>query len=241
MMTVNQVSKLTGVSIRTLQYYDTIGLLNASAYTQAGYRLYDDTALQRLQQILLLRELEFPLKDIQQILARPDHDRQAALRQQIALLEMKKAHVENLITLAREMYRTGEKYMDFSAFDKSKMEAYAQQAKRSWGNTEAYQEFQTKSQGRSAAAEDALGKELMEFFVQMGQIKDQSPASPEAQTLVKKLQSYITEHYYRCTDQILLSLGQMYAAGGEFTENIDAAGGEGTALFANEAIRIYCA
>ena len=68
MMTVNEVSKLTGVSIRTLQYYDNIGLLKPAEYTESGYRLYDDAALERLQQILLFRELEFPLKDIKDII-----------------------------------------------------------------------------------------------------------------------------------------------------------------------------
>ena len=64
MMTVHEVSKLTGVSIRTLQYYDKIGLLKPSAYSEAGYRLYDDTSLEKLQQILLFRELQFPLGEI---------------------------------------------------------------------------------------------------------------------------------------------------------------------------------
>ena len=70
MMTVNEVSKLTGVSIRTLQYYDTIGLLKPAEYTESGYRLYDDTSLERLQQILLFKELEFPLKEIKKIIDR---------------------------------------------------------------------------------------------------------------------------------------------------------------------------
>ena len=85
MMTVNEVSKRTGVSIRTLQYYDKIGLLRAAGRTEAGYRLYDDAALERLQQILLFRELEFPLKDIQKIVEKPTYDRQKALEQQITL------------------------------------------------------------------------------------------------------------------------------------------------------------
>ncbi len=72
MMTVNEVSKLTGVSIRALQYYDKIGLLHPTQYTESGYRLYDDTALETLQQILLFRELEFPLKDIKKIIGAPD-------------------------------------------------------------------------------------------------------------------------------------------------------------------------
>ena len=101
MMTVNEVSKLTGVSIRTLQYYDKIGLLHPAKYTEAGYRLYNDAALETLQQILLFRELEFPLKDIKEIISRPDFDRSKALEQQIKLLTLKKEHIENLIDLAK--------------------------------------------------------------------------------------------------------------------------------------------
>ena len=86
MMTVKQVSELTGVSIRTLRYYDNIGLLSPTGHTEGGYRLYDDTALERLQQILLFRELEFPLKDIISIMERKDFDRRKALDQQIELL-----------------------------------------------------------------------------------------------------------------------------------------------------------
>ncbi len=88
MMTVHEVSRLTGVSIRTLQYYDNIGLLHPAEYTEAGYRLYDDTALETLQQILLFRELEFPLKEIKGIIRSPAFDRQKALDQQIELLQL---------------------------------------------------------------------------------------------------------------------------------------------------------
>ncbi len=240
MMTVNEVSKRTGVSIRALQYYDKIGLLKAAAYTEAGYRLYDDIALERLQQILLFRELEFPLKDIQKILSSPDFDQNKALQQQIELLELKKEHIENLITFARGIKLIGGKYMDFTAFDSKKLDDYARQAKESWGKTEAYREFEEKSKGRTADAEESIAQGLMAIFAELGQIKDTAPENPDAQALVKKLQDYITEHYYNCTDQILLGLGQMYAAGGEFTQNIDAAGGIGTAEFANNAIQIYC-
>jgi len=109
MMTVNEVSKLTGVSIRTLQYYDTIGLLKPVEYTGAGYRLYDDTSLERLQQILLFRELEFPLKEIKRIIDAPNFNRNRALEQQIELLTMKKEHLENLINFARGIKGIGVK------------------------------------------------------------------------------------------------------------------------------------
>ena len=107
MMTVHEVSRLTGVSIRALQYYDRIGLLRPAARTEAGYRLYDDAALERLQQILLFRELEFPLKEISGILDSPDFDRSRALKQQVQLLTLKKEHLENLIDLARGLQLLG--------------------------------------------------------------------------------------------------------------------------------------
>lgn len=240
MMTVNDVSKLTGVSVRTLQYYDQIGLLKPTGYTEAGYRLYNDTALETLQQILLFRELEFPLKDIKTIMTASNYDRHKALEQQITLLTIKKEHLENLITFARGIKTIGVKNMDFSAFDKSKLDDYAKQAKAQWGHTDAYKEYEEKSKGRTAVKENALGAGMMQIFAELGQIRTTSPGSPEAQGLVKKLQNYISEHFYHCTNEILASLGQMYAGGGEFTENIDKAGGMGTAQFVSDAIREYC-
>ncbi len=240
MMTVKEVSSRTGVSIRTLQYYDKIGLLKATAYTGAGYRLYDERALERLQQILLFRELEFPLKDIRTILETPDFDRGKALRQQIRLLELKKEHIEKLIALARGIESTGESNMDFTAFDKSSMDRYAKEAKAQWGETEAWEQYEKKSRGRSRETEQDLGRGLMAIFAELGRVRKGAADGEDAQALVKKLQNYISANYYHCTDQILLGLGRMYAAGGEFTENIDAAGGEGTAAFVRDAIEVYC-
>ena len=97
MRTVNEVSKLTGVSVRTLQYYDKIGLLLPAERTEAGYRLYDDASLERLQQILLFRELEFSLDEIRAILDARDFDREKALDQQIELLTLKMQRLEGII------------------------------------------------------------------------------------------------------------------------------------------------
>ena len=159
MWTVHEVSRRTGVTIRTLQYYDRIGLLRPAERTEAGYRLYDEEALERLQQILLFREMEFPLKEIDRILKSPAFDRDKALEQQIALLEMKKEHVERLIALARDIKeKKGERRMDFSAFDTKKMEEYAAQAKASWGQTAEYREYQEKTAGRTREESGALGE-----------------------------------------------------------------------------------
>ena len=241
MMTVHEVSRLTGVTIRALQYYDRIGLLPPADTTEAGYRLYDEAALARLQQILLFKELAFPLAEIRRILEDPDFDRDRALAQQIELLTMKRDRLDQLIALAREIRRKEVRALKFDAFDTKKIEEYAAQAKASWGHTEAWREYEEKSKGRSREEDRDLGGRMMEIFAEFGAVKDEStPDSPKAQALVKKLQCFITEHYYTCTDEILSGLGKAYAAGGEMTENIDKAGGEGTAAFASEAIRAYC-
>ncbi|MCI8465538.1 MAG: MerR family transcriptional regulator [Lachnospiraceae bacterium] len=240
MRTVHEVSKLTGVSIRTLQYYDKIGLLHPAEYTESGYRLYDDAALEKLQQILLFRELEFPLKDIKAILESPDFDREKALEQQITLLLLKKEHLEALIDLARGIKTIGVNGMDFTAFDTKKMDEYAAQAKASWGNTPEYREFEEKAKKRKPEEERRLHVQMMTIFAEFGKLREGAPDSSEAQLLVKRLQDFITEHYYACSDEILSSLGSMYAGGGKFMKNIDAAGGEGTAAFVNKAVQVFC-
>ena len=241
MMTVHKVSKLTGVSIRTLQYYDKIGLLHPTGYTDAGYRLYDDSDLERLQQVLLFRELQFPLKEIKRIIQDPEFNKDKAVEQQIELLTLKKEHLEKLIALARGIQLTGGKGMNFTAFDTSKIDEYAKQAKESWGTTKEYKEFETKNGNRTLAEMKSMGDRLMEIVAEFGKMKeDRSASDSSVQNQVKKLQDYITENYYTCTEEILSGLGKMYAGGGEFTKNIDRAGGEGTAAFANEAIQVYC-
>ena len=240
MMTVQEVSKLAGVSIRTLQYYDKIGLLHPTGYTEAGYRLYDDTELERLQHILLFRELEFPLRDIKAILDSPDFDRSKALEQQIELLKLKKEHIQNMIDFALGVKMLGVKHMDFKAFDKSKLDEYSRQAKELYGNMPEYKEMEEKQKNRTEEDEKILADRFMLLFKEAGEMKDMDPASAEAQNLVKRIQDYITENMYTCSDKILRGLGMMYSGGGDFTKNIDAYGGEGTAVFVDQAIQIYC-
>ena len=128
--------------------------------------------------------------------------------------------------------------MDFSKFDTSEIEKYAVEAKQKWGKTQAWQEFEAKNLPPRQAQENVDG--LMDIFTRFGAIRDTSPASRETQTLVAELQGFITNHYYTCTKEILQSLGQMYIAGDSMTENIDAAGGAGTAQFAHAAIEEFC-
>lgn len=231
MKTVKEISRLTGISVRTLHYYDKINLLKPTQITDAGYRLYDDTALKRLHSILLFRELQFPLKEIKAILDSPDFDTQTALKEQIKLLELQRNRLDEIIISAREILMKGADNMSFSAFDKTEIDKYANEAKRKWGHTDAYKEFE---QRHSDSAD--ISDELMQIFAEIGKIKHFSPDCEEAQNLIRKLQNFITENYYTCTDEILKGLGQMYISDERFKKDIDKAGGNGTAEFTAKII-----
>jgi len=240
MKTITEIAKLTGISIRTLHHYDAIGLLKPTRVTEAGYRQYDEAALERLYLILLFRELEFPLKDIKKILNAPDFDRNRILEQQISLLEQKRVRLSYLASMARGIKLTGIHALELEGFNVKNIDTYAAQAKTLYGKTDAYKEFEQKERSRTPEQSKTVNNGVMDFFVRLGQIKHLSPDSEEAQVWVRELQAYFTEHFYTCTPQILQGLGQMYAGGGSMTENIDAAGGPGTGEFAQKAIEIYC-
>lgn len=240
MLTVKQLAQKCGVSVRTLHHYDAIGLLKPAQVTEAGYRLYDEAALERLYLILLFRELGFRLKDIRGILDAPDFDRNRVLEQQIALLERKQRHLESVTNMARGIKLMGVNYLEFEGFDVNKMDDYAEQAKTLYGKTDAYREFEQKEESRTKEQSDAINGQVMDFFVRLGALRGQSPDSEAVQNWVRDLQAFFTANFYTCTPEILMSLGDMYAGGGAMTENIDAAGGEGTGAFAREAIACYC-
>lgn len=239
MKTVQEVSKLTKVSVRTLHYYDSIGLLSPTEVTEAGYRLYDDMALERMQHILLFRELGFPLKEIKKILDSSDFDRNRALEQQIELLTLRKEHLENLIDFARGIKAIGVRYMDFSAFDTSKIDEYAMQAKATYGNTEYYKEYEEKTKGKTKEDMQMINQDLLQLFVEFGQMTDEDISSEKVQEQVRKLRNFINDNFYTCSDKILQALGKMYSGGGSITETIDKAGGCGTAEFVAKAIETF--
>jgi len=239
-MTIHELAGLAGISVRTLHYYDEIGLLKPSKVNDSGYRFYDDDNLERLQEIMLFRELEFPLKDIKRIIDNPKFDRAKALGDQLKILELKRKHLDDLIKHTRRLRVQEELRMDFKAYDTSKIEEYKALAKEAWGDTEAYKEYEAKSAAQSDVEKRQASEDLMNIFFEFGDLKGKDPKDAEVQKQVKKLQDFITEKYYRCTNEILAGLGRMYVAGGEMTTNIDVAGGKGCAAFVSKAIEEYC-
>ena len=241
---IREFAKLTGVSVRTLHFYDEIGLLKPSSVDeQNGYRFYDEQTLMRMQEILFYRELNFPLKEIRMILSSPDYDKQNALKEQKHLLTLKKERLERIIS-AIDSAMKGE-IVNMNVFDNSEFEEkrneYAKEAREKWGDTEAFREYAEKTADYSEDKRGQVNSAMDERIAEFADCKRNgfAPESQKAQALVEKWQDFITENYYTCTKEILAGLGEMYIADERFQKNIDRHG-DGTARFMSEAIKVYC-
>ena len=164
-MHIREFAKLTGVSVRTLHYYDEIGLLNPSFVDeQNGYRSYDERSLERMQEILFYRELDFPLKSIAEILSSPNYNKRKALIEQKRLLTLKKERLERLI-IALDSAVKGEIVVNPNLFDNSEFEKarekYAQEAKEKWGNTNSYKEYTEKTASYTKSKWDMINLSLI--------------------------------------------------------------------------------
>lgn len=241
-MKINEVAKRTGITVRTLQYYDEIGLLTPSEVNGAGYRIYNEESLEILQQILFFRELDFPLAAIKEIMANPGYDKTEALLKQKELLLQKRNRLDGLIELLEGTIR-GDKNMSFQEFDQTAIEAnmreYVAEVKERWGNTDAFKQSEKKTASYDANQWEMRNRDGVALLKSFGDNRHILPDSEPAQELVKRWQAYITDCFYECTNEILSCLGLMYVGDERFRENIDK-NGEGTAAFMAAAIEIYC-
>ncbi len=243
MKTVKAVARETGISVRTLHYYDEIGLLKPSTITESGYRLYGKDDIKRLQQILFFRELDFPLKEIEEIINHPGFDEKAALTNHKKLLELKRERLDGLIRLVDTILK-GETTMSFQEFDKTAIqtlrEQYAEEVKECFGHTPAYGESLQKTNGYRPEDWATIQSEAAEIYEAFAAAMNQEPGAPQVQKLVEDWQNHITKYYYTCTKEILAGLGEMYVADERFQQNIDQYA-PGLAAFMSRAIAVYCA
>lgn len=240
-MSVSEISKLTNVSVRTLHYYDEIGLLAPKEISRAGYRFYDDGCIAELRRIIFLRELDFPLGEIKAILSNPACDKKSMLISHRDLLSLKRERLDEMIRQLDETIggNTVSKQKVTSADVENAKKKYAAEVRERWGDTAAYAESEKKQQSQSKQEQADIENEAREIFDRFAEIKDSSPESDEAQKLVAVWQAHITKNHYTCTKEILACLGEMYTGDERFTENIDRSG-EGTAAFMSAAIASYC-
>lgn len=238
-MHIKEFADLTGVSVRTIHYYDEIGLLKPG-YVDGnnGYRYYDESSLLRMQEILFYRELDFPLKTICRIISSPGYDRKLALAEQRKLLILKKQRLERIIESVDNAMK-GE--IILSTFDNKEYEQYREEVRERWGSTGAYGEYTEKTRDRTPEKQNDIINGLEQVFSDfVCCMNDGEPADSEkAQKNVKRLRDYISENFYTCTDTILSGLGKMYVSDERFKNNIDRHS-PGTAEYVSRAIGIYC-
>jgi DNA-binding transcriptional MerR regulator len=242
-MTVGEVARLAGLTVRTLHHYDEIGLLVPAERASSGYRLYRRIEVERLQEVLLFRELGFGLEAIKEIVNRPGYDRTSALLRQRELLEAKAERLLEMISALdavveserQGMAMNNEEMLEvFDGFDPGEYEA---EAREHWGGTDAYQESARRTAAYTEEDWEQMGREADEinaaFLVLM---EAGAPAdSAEAMALAERHRSHISKWFYECTPEIHTGLGSMYVADSRFTENIDKAG-EGLARYLSDAI-----
>lgn len=247
MYMINEISKLTGVSIRSLHHYDEIGLLVPSKRTESNYRMYSEEDVERLYQILLFKELDFPLQEIKRLLYDEEFDKQKALKMQRELIVQKKNRLEKIIeSIDSRIVNSGGKAMskkDFKAFNydeiKKHEEKYKEEVKEKYGKTSAYKESKEKTSKYSKDDWQNIMEEAAEIYEKLAKLMDENPSNDKVQELVGKWRNHISKNYYDCTIEIFRGLALMYVADERFTKNIDKYG-EGLAQFLSNAMNIYC-
>lgn len=232
---------MTGVTVRTLHYYDEIGLLKPSLIKENGYRFYGKKELLTLQQILFYRELEFPLEDIAKIMKSKNFNRDEALKEQRRLLELKRDRLTNLINTLDETLKGGETMNTddlFKSFGDDQLLKYQEEAKTRWGNSDAYRQSIEKVKKWTKKDYEEFKKKGKEFTKELAQAMDRDIKSPEVQALVEKHRQGI-EYFYECSPEMYRNLADMYVNDPRFTKYYDKHK-SGLAKWLRDAIYYYC-
>lgn len=227
MKTVKQVAQLAKVSVRTLHHYDEIGLLPPSGRTEAGYRLYDDRDLERLQQILIYRQLDFSLEAIQQLLDDPTFDRRRALAEQRQMLLER---IEQTHQVIRAIDAALEGQMSFDGLE--------EEAKERWGDTEPYREAMRRTKKYKDEDWTRIKAEAAEIECEMAALLEggAAPESDEAQRLAERHRQHIERWFYPCDRAMHANLADLYVSDPRFAAHYDKRRA-GLAQFVAAAIR----
>ena len=241
--TVGELAKHTGVTIRTLHHYDEIGLCSPSARSSAGYRLYDDDDVLRLQQVLFYRELGFPLDEIAGVLDDPSFDRAQALRDQRQELLTRRTRVDQMIAAVDAVLANLEKGMPmkpeeitqlFGGFDPA---AHEEEARSRWGHTSEYQESARRTRRYGKAEWEQIAQQAQENARTLAALMmaGKAPNDPEVQAAAEAHRQHISRWFYPCSHTIHRALAEMYVADARFTASIDKTA-PGLARFLRDAI-----
>jgi DNA-binding transcriptional MerR regulator len=228
--TVSQVARMAGISVRALHHYDQIGLLRPSGRSEAGYRLYDQRDLERLQQVMFFRALEFPLEEIARLMTDPDFDVGASLRMQRQLLAGKAVRVQGLIAAVDAAIARLEKGATvatneelFEVFADWNPGAYEADAEARWGETEEWKQSKARTARYTKQDWMTIKAEGAELYRQLARLLEagKPPGSTEAMDAAELHRQYITRWFYDCSRVVHRGLGQLYVDDPRFTANID--------------------
>lgn len=247
-MTVHEIANYTGITIRTLHYYDEIGLLQPSIITEAKYRIYSESDLEKLQQILFYKEVGFSLKEIKELLAAPVYTKQEALQRHLEILNLKKNDLDKLIALVKDTL-SGKGTHSFTAFSNTEIielqKKYRSEVIERWGDTPEYREFSYTFSKKSQKAQANQWNDFLiysqVFFERLAEYEMESFMLAAVQKMVSEWQDYLSENFYHCSNEMLLSLGELYECDDRFSSYINRFGSDKLASFFNSAIKAYCA
>jgi MerR family transcriptional regulator, thiopeptide resistance regulator len=240
---VGEVARLSGVTVRTLHHYDEIGLLRPGHRSRSGYRRYRDDDLRRLQQILVYRELGFPLDEIATILADPRVDPIDHLRRQHALLVRRLERLRAMVDALEHMMEAQQMGINltprerFEVFGDVDLDQYAAEAEQRWGRSDAYRESQRRAASYGKDDWLRLKEEQERLYQQIGDAMDGGapPDSARAMDLAEQHRGQISRWFYDCSYEIHRGLAEMYVADHRFTETLDRQRA-GLAAYLREAI-----
>ena len=239
--TVKAVADIAGISVRTLHHYDAIGLLKPAQKSAAGYRLYTEGDLERLQQVLFFRELGFGLGEIGAIITRPGFDRRQALLDHRQLLLERQARLGRLIHSVDQTLSAMERGTEMDAkdmFDGFDPTQYEEEARQRWGHTDAYQESARRTQKYTKEDWAAIQAESREIEQGVAALMDRSPADPDVQALIHRHYRQINDRFYTCPPQMYRGLSEMWLQDSRFTERFDQTK-PGLAQFMHDAVAAY--
>ena len=242
--TVKTVANLAGLTVRTLHHYDEIGVLRPTSVSSAGYRLYSDADLDRLQQILFFRELGFGLRETKEMIDSPTFDRRQALTEHQRLLREKRRHIDALIasvegTIAAIDNGTRlEGRAMFEGFDKKQLMKDREEARERWGSENVDESWRRASK-YTKADWSAIQVESEAVESGLAALMDREPTEPEAQALVERWHRLIDERFYPCSLEIFRGLGDLYVGDERFTVHYDRRK-PGLAVFMRAAMHAYC-
>ncbi len=247
-LAVHEVANLTGITIRTLHYYDEIGLLKPSIVTDAKYRLYTEADLCRLQEILFFREVGFALKEIKQLINSAAYNRREALKNHLHILQAQRERLDGLIDLIHKEIEGSDNF-SFDMFSNSKIldlqAQFREEIIQRWGKTDSYNEFEALHSKSSLKKQQEQLENMLStaqsFFESIAMYQHNPPECREVQNLVRQWQMYISEHFYYCDKKMLSYLGELYISDERFTAFINRFGQGNLAQYVSTAINIYCA